>query len=288
MGAVCFKGRVHSETEPPPIAVIGSWNGGEGKVLLLVDGDNWPTLFKRLPFELPLNVAAAVFLRRDALPALDQWGVASAALREEGRLGVFSAMHHKDSADAVMIVRATELSSLLPRAAVVLVSKDAVFLQCQVELQRKGRAVYLIRSQSYEQLGMLLGGLCGTQLSCNEDTQKRAARSSARTRKRREGAPNLVQRSKANGTYKTVLCNKFDTPAGCPHGKRCIYAHGEDELRCRPSATPAATGSPPDEAAPPSGGSPSAEPGAGSDGDSGGTDGYVTPGEEADGVKVDE
>lgn len=38
--------------------------------------------------------------------------------------------------------------------------------------------------------------------------------------------------------WKTALCNKFDTANGCPYGSRCLFAHGEIELRSRsvPSA----------------------------------------------------
>lgn len=30
--------------------------------------------------------------------------------------------------------------------------------------------------------------------------------------------------------YKTALCDKFDTPAGCPYRNTCQYAHGPGEL----------------------------------------------------------
>ena len=30
---------------------------------------------------------------------------------------------------------------------------------------------------------------------------------------------------------KVRLCDKFETPEGCPYGAKCTFAHGEDELR---------------------------------------------------------
>ena len=36
---------------------------------------------------------------------------------------------------------------------------------------------------------------------------------------------------------KTKLCNKYNTPGGCPFGAKCSFAHGEHELvAARPSA----------------------------------------------------
>ncbi len=35
--------------------------------------------------------------------------------------------------------------------------------------------------------------------------------------------------------YKTVLCSTFCANGECPYGYRCQFAHGAQELRCRPT-----------------------------------------------------
>ena len=41
---------------------------------------------------------------------------------------------------------------------------------------------------------------------------------------------------KASKLYKTELCKLFEKTNSCKYGKACYFAHGTDELRCRPAA----------------------------------------------------
>lgn len=49
---------------------------------------------------------------------------------------------------------------------------------------------------------------------------------------------------------KTKLCTKFVTTGHCPYGATCIFAHGHEELRTRPPATPRPPTAPPGVAPP--------------------------------------
>lgn len=50
----------------------------------------------------------------------------------------------------------------------------------------------------------------------------------------RDMQPSTTQSVKPNPSlYKTKLCNKYKPHLGCPYGPRCVFAHGEHELRSR-------------------------------------------------------
>ncbi|ORX72279.1 hypothetical protein DL89DRAFT_216496, partial [Linderina pennispora] len=38
--------------------------------------------------------------------------------------------------------------------------------------------------------------------------------------------------------YKTKMCDKYQRDGECPYGIKCVFAHGEHELRSREPANP--------------------------------------------------
>lgn len=148
----------------------------DANVMVLLDLDNWPSFFEKLPFEMPADgVLVAAFAREDVGPGSRGAGSGKAGAdagttmhsmiqnKSAQRMLARKQLHLeatrpvKDSADAVLCMFAAEIrEKVSDSCAFVLISEDAIFLQAQTTLQAKGQLVMLVRSRSYDEVATLV------------------------------------------------------------------------------------------------------------------------------------
>ncbi|KAK3255715.1 hypothetical protein CYMTET_35115 [Cymbomonas tetramitiformis] len=212
------------------------------KCIVLLDLDNWPAFFKRLPFVFPKQVQIGAFARYDT-GALHQLNNEERSIMhrlvEKGQLNFFPSIAVKDSADAMMIMKAQEVENMGHSAlAILLLSEDGIFKQAQAVLQESGRQVFLSRTHRYSEFVAILEGLCGEQITTLDEARpKKPSRKKAQREARSGGSPGHANGAQPKRGFKTTIC-RYHAKGGCRKGAGCDFAHGGEELRSPQCSVP--------------------------------------------------
>eukprot|EP00854_Cymbomonas_tetramitiformis_P008239 gene8239-9790_t len=180
-------------------------------------------------------------------------------LVEKGQLNFFPSIAVKDSADAMMIMKAQEVENMGHSAlAILLLSEDGIFKQAQAVLQESGRQVFLSRTHRYSEFVAILEGLCGEQITTLDEARpKKPSRKKAQREARSGGSPghangavvaaltprwvldvhDAANRKQPKRGFKTTIC-RYHAKGGCRKGAGCDFAHGGEELRSPQCSVP--------------------------------------------------